>query len=680
MRIPLNENAGNAIARPAPQVQAVPQAFGDGGQALAKAGDMLGQVADDMQAERERIAKEKQAEKAALDRATAANAALDHELAVKTIGQEIDAGLADGSIRHDKAADEYQKRVGKVPKPDTTGYDPVTAMNLERNIKRADFASQSALKSSIDKAVKTDLKVQAEGVLDKLGKQASLPGADPNMLAEQINSMDEIGLRAYGAAWAKRKQDWIDNNWDAHLNQQAMSVRDDMAGIKALQKEVTSGQYSDKLDSNRRNTLVAKLEAYQTSLIQRQEAAAARAERENERRLKQAEAEFNTFQALADRGTIIDPAYIDRAAKLTAGTPYQKGIIQLAKQARETGGIAAQPLAAQQATLDAIDMQIAQQGSTPELVKRREQVKKVLDGSQADLKENGLRAGLERGVIADMAPIDVSNPQGFAATIGNRIAQADHVSMWSGKSVSPLDAREADQLRAMLGSLPAKTRAQAVATIAESVGPRYAGAIAQQLDGQDKALALAFASSGSKTTSGRYTSEFILKGSQAIKDGAILKDDKKVTGWKARIAKAVDGAFPDQRAADAVKEAAYLIAAGIAQENGGSVSGDEIERSVRLAVGGDIIERSNGQRLPIPAQMKAGTFEDKLRSIPADSIARQAPGGKVRVGGAEMDASEFAKSIPGQELVYAGYGKYAVIVRGRPVVNSEGKRILIEVK
>jgi hypothetical protein len=135
----------------------------------------------------------------------------------------------------------------------------------------------------------------------------------------------------------------------------------------------------------------------------------------------------------------------------------------------------------------------------------------------------------------------------------------------AGKPVSPFDAKEAEQIRSTLETLPPKQRSQAVSTIAQSVGPRLAGAVAEQLDKQDKPLALAFAMAGSQTTNNRYTSELILKGAQAMKDGAVMKDDKKVTGWKASIASAVDGAFANEKAASAVKDAAYYIAAGIAQ-------------------------------------------------------------------------------------------------------------------
>jgi hypothetical protein len=495
----------------------------------------------------------------------------------------------------------------------------------------------------------------------------------------QIDAMDEIGRQAYGPAWEKRKQDWKDNTWDAQLNQQAMSTRDNLQGINALQKRITEGDYADKLDSNRRNTLVAKLDAYKTSLIQRNEAAAARAQREQELKLKKAEAEFNTFHGMADKGTILAPEYIDRAVAATKGTPYQAGIVALAKQAQETGGIASQPIRNQQALLTQVDTLIAQRGRSPELDKRREQIAKVLNASQSDLKENGLRAGLERGVITNMAPLDVSSPEAMAGSFAKRIQQADHVSAWAGKAVSPLDSGEAEQVRGIMEALPPKQRSAAVATIAQAVGPRYAGAIAEQLNSKDKALSLAFASAGDKTTAGRFTSELILKGAQAIKDGTAMKDDKKVTGWKATIAQQIDGALPDDRAATAVKESAYFIAAGIAAENGGSVSTDDIARSVRLAVGGSIIER-NGKKLPIPAQMSADDFESRIKAVSPADIIKQAPEGKVRVAGAEIPAAEFATSIPGQELIYAGPGRYAVVVRGRPVTNAGGRPIILEVR
>lgn len=655
--------------------------------AIGRGMQQLGNIG--MQASADLMA-EKRREDEALARAKAANAVLDREITVKGIGQDISQQVESGSLHYDEAPKEFKRRMSELGTPDVTGLDPVTAENFSKGVKRADFHGEGLIAGAITKARTADMRTQTDGILDKLGKQASLPDADPAKLNAQISDLDETGKRAYGAAWGKKKQDWIDGNWDAHLNQKAMTVRDDLQGIKTLEQKITSGDYADKLDSNRRNTLVAKLEGYRTSLIQRQEAAAARAQREQERYLKRAEAEFNTFQALSDKGTILAPDYIERVSKMTAGTPYQQGIAMIAKQAQETGGIAAQPIRQQQLLLDRVDSLIAKQGRTPELDKRREQIQKVLDGSTSDLKSNGLRAGLERGVIKEMAPIDITTPEGFAASVAARIDQAETVGMWAGKAVSPLDSHEAEAVAGMLEALPPKAKSQAVSTISAALGPRLAGALAEQVDKQDRALSLAFQAGSSMTTGAtnwlgtktipeRYTSELILKGSQAIKDGAVMKDDKKVTGWKALIAEQVSGAFPDEKTAKAAKEAAYYITAGIAAENGGTASTSEINRAVKLAIGGDIIERG-GKKLPIPAGMDESTFEDKLKAITPQAIKGQAPDGKVRVAGAEMDAGVFATSLPGQELMYAGPGRYAVIVRGRPVTNSAGNPIIIKVQ
>lgn len=669
-RIPMG-NFGTVIAQPAPTVRIPAAAFDDGGSGAQKLGDTAMQVGVSLMDEQRR-------QDDALMRARAANAAIDREMAVDQLGREIEEEVTTGRLHYSKASETYKQRVAAIPGEKFEGLSPVDAENFSRNLKRIDFKGEKHIEGVTAKAKTADFRAQTDGILDKLGKQAGLPGTDMAALTGQIDSMEEIGRRAYGAAWEKRKQDWKDNSWDARLNQQAIAVRNDLAGINALQQQLT-GEYADKLDSNRRNTLVARLDGYKTSLIQRAEAASARADRAAERHLRKAEAEFNTFQSLADKGTIVDPNYVDVVLQKTAGTPYQQAVANITKQAQENGGIASRPIAAQQAELDQVDAQIAKTGRTPELDKRRDQLQKIVRGSQTDLRENGLRAGLERGVIADMAPLDVSTPESIAAGMPKLLEQADAVSAWAGKPVSPFDANRAERVRSMLEALPPKQRSQAVSTIAQSVGPRYAGAVAEQLDKQDKPLALAFAMAGSQTTNNRYTSELILKGAQAMKDGAVMKDDKKVTGWKASIASAVDGAFANEKAASAVKDAAYYIAAGIAAENGGNVGGSDIKRAVRLAVGGDIIER-NGKKLPIPAGMEAGDFEKRLQGISKGDILKQAPGGKVRVAGAEMSVEEFATSIPGQELAIVGPGRYAVIVKGRPVVNDKGRPIIVGVK
>ena len=544
MKIPVG-NFGLQEAQPARRAQLSAGEF-DSGRGLAQAGAALTQMGAGTLDALNKQAEEQKRQDQALAKAKAANAILDHETEVGAITEDIKTRLSDGRLKYTDAPKEYQTRVGQIQRQSIDGIDPVTQENFDRGLKRAEFSGEKTLNGAIAGARTAEFRSQADGLLDKIGKKSSLPGASVEQLNAYLDTPDAeaMGRQAYGAGWDKKKQEWKDGNWNASLTQQAMAARNDLKAIDGLMQRITAGDMSDKLDSDKRNTLVAKLDGYKTSLIQRQEAAAARAERAAERHLRQAEAEFNTFQALSDKGAMVNPDYIDQVMAKTAGTPYQRGISALVKQAQENGGIASQPIVRQQATLDQLDAQIAKVGRTPELDKRREQVSKVLQQSQRDLKENGLRAGLERGVIENMAPIDISTPEAFASSISKRLEQAQTVGMWSGTAVSPLDAREAESMRTMLEALPAKQRSQAIATVSASVGPKAATAIAMQLDKQSKPLALAFATATQQTTQGRYTSELILRGAEAIRGKTVKVDNASITGWQATINKQVARGIP----------------------------------------------------------------------------------------------------------------------------------------
>lgn len=680
-RIPIG-NFGNQIAEPPPRQRSV-----GGLMAAAEGAKMLGDTAmrvgetgmRDEFMQQQALEREQRAQDEALAKARAANVILDRELAADQISQAIQADVENGHLHYGEAPRIFREKMAELGTPTIPGLDPAGVENLGRGIKRAEFKGDGKVLAFAQKMQVADFRMQTDGILDKLGKQASLPDANPNQIIAQAAAADELGARAYGQAWGKKKQDWIDKTWDDHLTQQAGMVKNSLDGIADMETRLQTGDLADKLDSNRRNVLMGKLDGYRTSIIQQLDAAGNRAAREEERRLNKARAEFDTFQSIADKGTILDPNYVDRAMELTAGTPYQDGVRMLAQQARETGGLASRPIPEQEQHLADLDATIAQQGRSPELQRRRDQMAKVLDASKADLKRSGIDAGLERGLITGKAPIDISTPEAFASSIAQRKQQADVVAQWAREPVSPLDDREADTLRQTLEVLPPKQRADAIATVASALGPQQSGALAAQLDKTNRPLSLAFLVSDTKTSTGRNASELLMKGAAAIKDGAIMKDDKKVTGWKATIAAELDGVFTDDRLATSAKDAAYYIAAGIAAEEGGSVSSGDIQRAVSMAIGGSIVEY-NGKRLPTNGAMEADDFAKRVKSIPAADLEKQAPGGKVRMGGVEVGVDTLHSALPGQELAYAGPGRYAVIVKGRPVTNTAGRPIIVQVR
>jgi len=217
------------------------------------------------------------------------------------------------------------------------------------------------------------------------------PGKGAAIQAKVLESLHTLGPTA---GWAPEKiaatgQLWKERTQYTQAHTALSAGRYDPAALKEAEKLVAS---LPDLDPQRRSELLDRAQVYRLQHQQQSELRAARAERENERRLKHAEAEFQTFQALADKGTVLDPAYLERVQRATAGTPYQQGIVRLAQQAVLTGGLAAQPVDAQRAALQALDAEIATRGRTPELDARREQVRKVLAGAESDIKADPLTA------------------------------------------------------------------------------------------------------------------------------------------------------------------------------------------------------------------------------------------------------------------------------------------------
>lgn len=681
-------NFGQSVARPAP-MPTIPR--GDAiGQAVDRTGQIAFNVVTDMAQQQTRLQlqdaaeqkrKDEEAQHAAI-RAQTITALTGTKDKLADLHDQITQGVLDGSVPKDKAETEFASRSAKVL--EGIGGDLPEA---QRGIVLAELNGDAArLGNSVRKAVtQRDRQDVTSGISQTLEYLQRQYRADPAKATQQaMDLVDQLGPHSTlnPEQLAKLKQSWKEGTQYTAGYELVSAGRADRKMLDAAEKTISTGL--PDIDPQKRATLLDRIAAYRLHLDQKAELAAARAQREAERRLKLAEAEFNTFQVMADKGTILDPAYIDRALTATSGTPYQSGVRALAQQAKDMGGLAAQPVQQQQMLLDQVNALIAQRGRSPELDKRKDQIEKVLRGSQQDLYRDGLRAGLERGVITDLKPLDQSGGiPGLIQQLQARVPLAQRVSMWAGRQVSPMTDEEAAQLKHQLDALPAKERSGMVATLAQAIGPQAAQGLAVQMDKKDKGMALAFAFSGSQTTEGRFTSELLLKGQQAKLDGTSTKGEKqpdlKPAQWSAHIAAELDGVFPVQTLTDQTREAAVLIAHGIASEQGGRLSTKDLDRAVRLAVGGSVVEH-NGRKVLLPAGVDEDMLAKRLRSISAEELAKQAPEGQVRAGGVPMPVADFVETLPGQQLMYAAPGKYVVIVSGRPVLNAKGQPIIVGVQ
>ena len=500
------------------------------------------------------------------------------------------------------------------------------------------------------------------------------PGKGAAIQAKVLESLQTLGPTA---GWSPEKiaatgQLWKERTQYTQAHTALSAGRNDPAALAQAEKLI--GTLPD-LDPQKRSELLDKAQVYRLQHQQQAELRASRAERENERRLKHAEAEFQTFQALADKGTVLDPAYVDRVQRATAGTPYQQGIVRLAQQAVLTGGLAAQPVDAQRAALQALDAEIATRGRTPELDARRQQVQKVLTGAEADIKADPLTAALERGVVARIEPLNLQGGiQGLAQQLQQRSLLADTAATWAGRPVSPLTSTEAQSVAQLLSSMPADQKATGLQLLASQMTPAQAQALAKQLDSKDRALGLALAYGAARTTEGRPTSELILKGQEALKAKTIKMDDSAESGMTAQIDVELRGAITNPEQLEMARDAAKLIWAGYSADSGRRMS---IPGAVRLAVGGDIVQR-NGSKVIIPAGVTEDAFEQHLEKYPAQALQSQLPDGKVYVRGQPVEAAEFLASLPTAPLRTVGRGRYAVLAGGAVATNAQGRPIMVE--
>lgn len=601
----------------------------------------------------------KQARRA--EQVATANAHADIQLGLNSLSDELTAGLADGSMPKDVVRKAWTEKSGALV-TESIGKMPEHLRDLmTAEMRTFSGGLQNRLEDNIRK---NDQSTADAGLISFREKMQRLATTD---MPRAIQQWEDVAKGAGGqAGWdAKRIEKEIQGFREAVTYTSAYEAlsgaRNDRKALDVAEKNIAK---MTDMDPQRRAALLDRVAGYKFSLDQKAELAAQRAQRQAEAGLKRAEAAFNTFQGMADKGTALDPKYIDQVIAQTAGTPYQAGVRAMAQQAAENGGLAAQPIAVQQATLDAINAKIAAEGRSPALDKRKAQIEGVLNGSRGDVdKIGGLRAAQERGVIVGLEPLNTTNPQAMVAGLAKRVEQAETVGrQWAGSSVSPFLPEEAEKLAVDLSNMKPAEKSTFIATLAKAIPPRQLSALAKQIDGKDKGLSIGMALGVDGTTAGRYASEIYFKGVQAIKDRSIKTDSAAVTGLRPQLAAYLGDALAGP-SREEVLDAAIGIFYGLQSEG----SGPSVAQAMKIALNGDVIDRG-GSKLPIPA----GVDPDKFEAVVAQSASKATGGKPVYVGGRPVPAADFLRALPSASLQQAGRGRY-LVKTGTGLVTTDGK-------
>lgn len=663
MKIPTG-NFGGVIAAPERQVQV---ASSDGiGQAVGNLAQSAGGLVDSLQ----QVEAQKQRAAAAATLATLSNDLHD-------VHDEIGRSVTDGQLPADQAVPEFKKRMVQAISTNTQGLNAEQQRFIGEHVIRAGGTLERNLNGIAIERTRADTGANLEKMGEQFQRAAlrDLPGA----IQQWDSAVDTMGPAAgwnperIGKAKQAFKEGATFNFANATLEGAAQTG--DVSLVRAA-REKLQGPDGDPLDPAQRTALVTKAYGLENGIIASGVREAEKLKREQEAKEAKGRDAFKDAQTLMLNGRYLSADYISQLATVTAGTSAAPAVQELVRSQAKVAGFASLPLTEQTAIIE----QRQAAGSTPGVgISPDEQaltdnMVKIRDGNQKAYDGNPWIAAQERGVIPRAPEVQLSDIPSAMAVMATRMQQIDVVEAAAVRKISPLQPQEAEQIGRLITALPPDQQSSALAMISKTVGDAdRVTALARQIDAKDKVLGTAMVVGDLTTTQGRYVSELVLKGARAIKDKAIMMDEKKETGWRGAIAVEVGDAFPNQDVRDKIIDAAYLVQAGIAAEGGAA----DTSRALRLVVGR--IVNFNGSKIPLPRGMEESDFTSRLKTIQPVSLAPQAPGGQVFVGKTAVPLDQFVKSLPDAMLVSAGAGQYNVRAGMGLVTNAQGKRITVKV-
>lgn len=272
MRIPTG-NFGNVM----PEVRQGSAGF-DNTQ-VSQAAERLGNVA---QRAVVGVLDQQNQEDRALARVRASNLLLDRETQLKTITSDLAEKARTGQVTHDQLSGAYETAVGALDPVTPKGLDATESAQFELGLKRLQTNGMLGVQELAQKARIGEAQNDLASRMDLLGKDAGMPGANPEAIIARMNAedIDTAGRMAFGLDWDRKKQDFQDGVYATNATQRINAARDDMGALNKLEHDLTAedGFYASKLDANRRTVALNSIMGFKTRLENK--ALAAEAKRE----------------------------------------------------------------------------------------------------------------------------------------------------------------------------------------------------------------------------------------------------------------------------------------------------------------------------------------------------------------------------------------------------------------
>lgn len=665
-QIPRGDQFGQAIAQPARYNEThLPRAaFGEG---IANAAIAIGQ---DMLQEEQR----QKAERSAADKAMAIQKMSGAEADLRDAADDIVARVANGQLEKTRAEEEWgyvsQERIAAVVNEIPVEYQVIAKGDME--VKSRQFTR--VVKRGVAARDREDTRA---GLLYFLETQERFAVTNPDQATQAaIAAIDELAPHAGMGPQDIAKLSYGFRERVA-ANRALDLVRRSSDSIEALDKvteQLQGDGYAD-LTPERRGQIENQVMARKSYLQQREQTRIAREEAAAARRARAAEDAYKATQTIIDNGAIPSPEYLDIVSAKTSGTPYSDALKTLLKQSAERTGFASLSPQQQQTQLLELRVQANTQGTTPELEARIRTMEKISAETKRQIDTDPLLYGVNRRLIDEVQPVDLSNPQVLPAVLRQRAEQAATVAARLGRPVSPLLRSEAEQLAQLMSNLPVPQQRSMVSTIARSLDPRQAQALAGQIAPKDDTLGLALFLSSNAQRAPRDPAELVLLGADAIKAGRIkpASSDSLARDDHRDIADRLSEVpWPTTQARDAAISAAQKVYDGLRGTGKRSV-----REAINLATGG-LTEWADA-KVPIPYGMTPRDFRRSMESLDPKRVEEMAGGTQVVVGGKAIEVSTLVRNINAVRLIPAGVGSYALESGGQLVLTSRGAPLRIKI-
>lgn len=629
-------------------------------------------------------------QKNAADRLTAAQFSLEYAQTGKAIAQRVQERLQRGEFPdEDEAQAAFQQEMAGLSNIERPKVGKLIEGDLTLGLER----TKAELAAGFDGVLRQSRVNRAESsfssIIDAFGKEAQAPDADIDGINTKLRLAGEQAVAA-GVPMDRveqLRQGASDRNWYNAGAERVMRGKNSMAELNAIEADLTkeNGKYYQKMDTDRRNALLAQVLNAKDRLMAKAEAAQAKRDSSAEKALAKME------QIIVSGFPVSDELRAQTAAA-TRGTKAEEGFRDLLGQERQVQDFLKRPISEQQSFIIEQERKMRSGGvSDPKEIALYRRLTSTFDKNikavqDTPLEWNEGRTGEQMPRITAAALVQPNGLAQVGALLQDRLDTLAATRKSHGDVVGnrPLFQEEAAEIGAGLKAMSPTARARTLGQLAQMIDDPIAfrGLVKQTLGDDPIAYAAGLANGlglrtqatrggmfGTTVIGGRNVGDLIEQGAMILKDKSVIVPPKGSGDDGAR-------AFFNQELGDAVApgsemrelyfQSSLSIYAKLASEEGKlgkQLDSRLMQQAINIATGGMVEVR--GQKILAP---RYGMSDEELTDGLNTALRAAADANGLDYGRLVQMKLVPDDRAPGRFLVKQDELNYQPDRNGRPLV------------